>query len=58
MTELNHQDIAARIKFLIKKLGLSQAAFAKRLGIDPANLPNAGSIQAKVEEFEKEAKPL
>ncbi len=38
MTELNHQDIAARIKFLIKKLGLSQAAFAKRLGIDPANM--------------------
>lgn len=26
------------------------------LGIDPANIPNAGSIQAKVEEFEKEAK--
>ena len=26
------------------------------LGLDPSNLPNAGSVQAKVEEFEKEAK--
>lgn len=38
MTELNHPAIAARIRFLIKKSGMSQAAFAKKLGIDPANM--------------------
>ena len=35
---------------------LKYETYLKMLGIDPANIPNAGSIQAKVEEFEKEAK--
>lgn len=30
--------------------------YLKMLGIDPVNIPNAGSIQSKVEEFETEAK--
>lgn len=31
-------DTIARIRFLIEKMHMSQAAFAKRLGIDPANM--------------------
>lgn len=30
--------------------------YLKMLGLDPKNLPTAGSIQSKIEEFEKEAK--
>lgn len=35
---------------------LKYETYLKMLGLDPSNLPNAGSVQAKVEEFEKEAK--
>lgn len=43
MTEHSHPHIdqaaiAARIRFLIGKLSLSQASFARKLGIDPANM--------------------
>ena len=34
----NSTDIISRIRFLIDKLRLSQASFARRLGIDPANM--------------------
>lgn len=36
--EENKAAIAARIKYLIQRSGLSQAQFARRLGIDPANM--------------------
>lgn len=35
---------------------LKYNTYLKMLGLGPANLPNAGSIQSRVEEFEKEAK--
>lgn len=35
---------------------LKYETYLKMLGLDPSDLPNAGSVQAKVEEFEKEAK--
>ena len=34
-------EIASRIKFLIKSMRLTQGAFARRLGINPANLSKA-----------------
>ena len=35
---------------------LKYETYLKMLGLDPSDLPNAGSVQAKMEEFEKEAK--
>ncbi len=35
---LDQAAIASRIRFLIGKLSLSQASFARKLGIDPANM--------------------
>lgn len=35
---------------------LKYETYLKMLGLDPKNLPAAGSIQSKIEEFEKEAK--
>lgn len=35
---IDQTAVAERIRFLIRRLGLSQADFAKRLGIDPANM--------------------
>ena len=34
---------------------LKYETYLKMLGLDPSDLPNAGSVQAKVEEFEKES---
>lgn len=38
MTYIDQAAAAGRIKFLIKKLGLSQSLFARKLGMDPANI--------------------
>ena len=35
---LDGVSVAERIRFVIHKLGISQGAFARRLGIDPANM--------------------
>lgn len=37
----NRSEIASRIKFLIKSMRLTQGGFARRLGINPANLSKA-----------------
>lgn len=37
-SQYNSSEIAARIRFLISTMRLSQAAFAKRIGLDPANM--------------------
>lgn len=38
MANINQAAAASRIKFLIKKLGLSQSQFARKLAMDPANI--------------------
>ncbi|MCM1292503.1 MAG: helix-turn-helix domain-containing protein [Bacteroides sp.] len=38
MNDSDSSAIIGRIKFLIKKMGVSQSAFAKKLGMDPANI--------------------
>lgn len=38
MNPIPHVSSAERIRFLIKKLGISQAEFARRIGVDPANM--------------------
>ena len=38
MKNISQADVAQRIKFLIRQQRISQARFARRLGIDPANL--------------------
>lgn len=40
-TNFDSRGVASRIKFLISGLRVTQAAFARRLGIDPANLSRA-----------------
>ncbi len=38
MADINSSEIIGRIKFLIDTMGMSQGQFARRLGIDPANI--------------------
>lgn len=38
MHTLNQQEVAERIRFLISKMHVTQGEFARRLGLDPANL--------------------
>lgn len=38
MTSTDRQSVIRRIRFLIDNMHISQAAFARRIGLDPANL--------------------
>lgn len=38
MNDIEQDAVIGRIKFIIKSLGLSQAQFASKLGIDPGNI--------------------
>lgn len=38
MADINSSEIIGRIRFLIDTMGMSQGQFARRLGIDPANI--------------------
>lgn len=47
-TDFDSKKVASRIRFLISGLRMTQAAFARRLGIDPANLCRALTGQSSL----------